>query len=139
MGSQIIENIKPPIMTGNEKANKAGQWHLDNGIICNNCKHFQSIPGFEKSGAIVITYCDLHPIGRGRWYYESCSSWEAKDDAETGLRDRGVYSADDETRGDPVVRQKRADHACKPDGRSLSSGRKPILKNRGKIQAEVRP
>ena len=68
-----------------DKAMDAKAWHDRNGIVCRTCKHFRGIEAKFGRKKDVLTYCDLHTYGRGRWHFEYCNLWEERDDAETSL------------------------------------------------------
>ena len=65
-------------MTG--KAAEAKAWHEREGIVCGTCKHFRGIEACFGKEKKVLTYCELQTYGRGRWEFEYCNLWEAKED-----------------------------------------------------------
>lgn len=59
--------------------------HVQNGIICKNCKHFVTYYWKHFTNG-KVSGCLLNPFGRGREEDEYCDLWEKKeDDAETGI------------------------------------------------------
>ena len=60
------------------KAEEAKQYHQGQGVICGTCKHFRTL----ESRFAEISYCDLSPVGRGRWESEYCNLWEEHDDTQ---------------------------------------------------------
>ena len=63
-----------------DKATKAKIWHDKNDKICRNCKHWRNETVFGDP----FNYCGFQHFGEvvlGRTGDESCSRWEAKDEA----------------------------------------------------------
>lgn len=63
-----------------EKAEEAKRYHRGHGVTCRNCKHWRNDEVFGDP----FNYCGFQHFGEvilGRTGDESCSRWEAQDEA----------------------------------------------------------